>query len=286
MSDLLTRECPAKVNLFLRVLARESSGYHSIETLFCRLAVSDTLTAERIDHGIDLTVEGTDTGPVEENLVYRAATLALAATGNRSGVRLHLVKRIPLGAGLGGGSSDAAAALHLVNHLMGDAIPRGELLQLGARLGADVPFFVSEAACALAWGHGDRMLRLPPPPSRPILLLTPPVPMATAQAYAALDRERPQPLARGSVAFDLAVLSEWGHLARLSGNDFESVVFARHPELRAAFGALANTHPLLCRMTGSGSTLFAVYRSEQERADAIAMLGPRYGSLLGTTTAA
>ena len=152
----------AKVNLFLRVLAREADGYHGIETLFCLLDLADELTAERREpgHGITIDVSGADTGPPEKNLAVRAARLVLEATSVRIGVHLHLVKRIPVQAGLGGGSSDAAAALTAVNLLTGGAVPRHELLQFAARLGADVPFFFVHAPLALAWGHGDRLMRL------------------------------------------------------------------------------------------------------------------------------
>ncbi|HET9064882.1 MAG TPA: 4-(cytidine 5'-diphospho)-2-C-methyl-D-erythritol kinase [Gemmatimonadales bacterium] len=284
MTDHLTVSCHAKVNLFLRVLAREADGYHGIETLFCRIALADTLTMERIDTGVELTVTGADVGPIDQNLAFRAAELALATTGRRFGVRMHLQKAIPAGAGLGGGSSDAAAALHGVNQLAGDAIPRGELLHLASRLGADVPFFASGAACALAWGHGERLLRLPPLPERSMLVLSPPIRIATAEAYAAVDAIRQQAGSRGSVALDLPVLAAWGDIARLGGNDFEAVVFGLHPSVRAAFGALANTHPMLCRMTGSGSSLFAVYRTARDRDDAAAMLGSTYGTVVTTTS--
>lgn len=282
MSASLSLTCPAKVNLFLRVLAREADGYHGIETMFCRIALADTLTMDQIEHGVELTVEGPDLGPIERNLAYRAADLALATTGRRFGVRMHLTKRIPAGGGLGGGSSDAASALHGVNQLAGGAIPRGELLHLASRLGADVAFFTSGAACALAWGHGERMLRLPPLPARPMLIVSPPIHVATAEAYAAVGAMRQQAGSRGSVALELPVLAAWGDVARLGGNDFESVVFGQHPTIRAAFGALANTHPMLCRMSGSGSSLFAVYRTTRDRDDAAAMLGTKHGVVTAT----
>lgn len=285
MSEPFTLTSPAKINLFLRVLAREVDGYHGIETMFCRLALADTLTVERIPHGIELEVTGADVGPIEQNLAYRAADLALATTGRRFGVRMHLTKRIPAGAGLGGGSSNAAAALDGVNYLAGDAIPRAEILHLASRLGADVPFFASHAACALGWGHGERLLRLPPLPVRPMLIVSPPVHVVTADAYAAVDAMRQQAGARGSVALELPALAAWGDIARLGGNDFESIVFGQQPAVREAFGALAGTHPMLCRMTGSGSSLVAVYRTARDRDDAAAMLGSRHGAVAVTENA-
>ena len=280
MSDRVELPCHAKVNLLLRVLAREADGYHGLETVFCRLDLADTLVVERVADGISLVVEGADVGPERDNLAWRAAEAVLSATGRRFGVRMHLTKRIPAGAGLGGGSSDAAAALVAVNRLAGDSVPLAELLNLAARLGADVPFFVMDAPVALGWGHGERLLRLPPLPPRPMLLVAPGIHVPTPEAYGWIDAMRDQAGRRGSVALHLDALGNWSDLARMGGNDFESVVFGQHPPVRAAFEALAQTRPLLCRMTGSGSALVAVYRSEEDRADATAMLGTRHGTVL------
>ncbi len=284
MTDTLTRECPAKVNLFLRVLAREADGYHGIETLFCRIGLADTLNVARTSSGISLAVTGADVGPVEQNLAWRAADAVLAATGRRFGVTMELTKRIPAGGGLGGGSSDAAATLLGVNQLANNAIPRAELLQMAYRLGADVPFFMMESSCALAWGHGQRMLRLPPPPPMPILLLLPDISVPTADAYGWIDEMRQSAGPRGSVALDLEVLHGWSDIARLGGNDFEAAVFGKFPGIRAGFEALVGTRPLLCRMSGSGSTLFAVYRNARDRDDAAMQLGTRYGATVTTSS--
>ncbi len=285
MTDTVTAACHAKVNLFLRVLARESDGYHGIETLFCRIALHDTLDVTRTDSGITLTVEGADLGPVEENLAWRAADAVLAATGRPFGVAMRLVKRIPAGGGLGGGSSDAAQALHAVNRLANGAVPRAELMQMAHRLGADVTFCWSEASLALGWGHGQRLLRLPPLPPLPMLLLLPGVAVPTAAAYGWVDEVRASASPRGAVTLDLDVLSRWSDLARLGGNDFESAVFGQFPPIRAAFEALVGTGPLLCRMSGSGSTLFAVYRNERDREDARMRLGSKFGEVLATEVA-
>ncbi len=271
----------AKLNLFLRVLAREADGFHGIETLFCRISLADELTVERRDGAeITLTVEGADCGPAAENLAVRAARLVLEATGKTFGVHLTLRKRIPVRGGLGGGSSDAAATLLAVNQLANNAVPRAELLQFAARLGSDVPFFASGGALALAWGHGERMLRLPPLPAAPALLLIPPVSVSTPDAYRQVDAAWQSAGKRGAVALDLEALQSWGSIGRLAGNDFEFALFGRLPELKAGFEALAATHPLLCRMTGSGSTLFAVYRTARERDDAQLMLSRKLGLVL------
>jgi 4-diphosphocytidyl-2-C-methyl-D-erythritol kinase len=279
----LTRKAPAKANLFLRILAREASGYHGIETLFCLLDLADDLTAERRPgEGVTIDVQGADVGPAADNLAVRAAEMVLQATGRRFGVHLTLAKRIPTQAGLGGGSSDAAAALLLTNQLAGSPVPRHELLQFAARLGSDVPFFLSEARLALAWGHGERMLRLPALPEAPALLLVPPEGMSTAEAYAWIDQGG-EASRRGGLALEPDTLRSWGDIARMAGNDFEAALFARKPSLKAAFEALTSTGPMLCRLTGSGSAFLAVYRTPADRGDAAMMLGRKHGRLLEVT---
>lgn len=281
----LSVPAPAKINLFLRVLAREETGYHGIETLFCLISLADSVTVDRREgRGASVEVTGADVGPPEQNLAVKAANAVLESVGHPFAVHLTLTKRIPVQAGLGGGSSDAAAALLATNRLAGDAIPRHELLQIAARLGSDVPFFLSGAPLALAWNRGKRMLRLPPLPAAPLLLLTPPVSVATAEAYGWIDAARRSAGRRGAVALDLNALSGWGDIARMAGNDFESPVFGRHPEIRAAFEALVQTRPLLCRMSGSGSTMFALYRSVRDREDAVSMLGRKHGTLMAVET--
>jgi 4-diphosphocytidyl-2-C-methyl-D-erythritol kinase len=283
----LTLTAHAKVNLFLRVLAREDDGYHGIETLFCLINLADTLRIEQHDgRGVKLTVEGADCGPAEQNLAVRAAQMVLEAIGHPFGVDLSLTKRIPLQAGLGGGSADAAAALIGVNQLAGNRVPRHELLQYASRLGADIPFLLSGAPLALGWGHGERLLRLPPLPAAPGLLLIPPIGISTVDAYRQVDGARAGIGRRGAVALDLDALSSWGSVARLAGNDFEFALFGRHPELKKGFEALAGTHPLLCRMTGSGSALLAIYRGAREREDARMQLNPRLGKIIDIETLA
>lgn len=284
MTDRVRVLAHAKANLFLRVLAREVSGFHSIETLFTLLELADEITVERTASGVELSVHGADTGPVEENLAYRAARSLLAAVGERFGVRIELLKRIPVGGGLGGGSSDAAATLHAVNRLAQHAVPRHEILQLAAALGSDVAFFASGAPLALAWGHGERLFRLPAPASAPAIVVVPSFGLSTKAVYQSLDAMRPADLKRGAVAFDLEAFSSWGSIARLGGNDLEGVVFAREPRLKVLHERIAHTGPLLVRLSGSGSALVAVYRSEAARDNAVLELGEKDYRIVKTAT--
>ncbi|MEO6067788.1 MAG: 4-(cytidine 5'-diphospho)-2-C-methyl-D-erythritol kinase [Gemmatimonadota bacterium] len=284
-----TIETHAKINLFLRVLSREESGYHGIETLFCRISLADRLTIEAVGRSdgpaVVLTSEGEDCGPPEANLAARAAQLVLDATGNRTSISIHLEKRIPSKSGLGGGSSDAAAALEATNQLLGNPVPRHELLQLASKLGADVPFFLSGASLALGWDRGDRLFRLSALPSAPGLLLIPPIGVSTAEAYKWVDGARSEAGRRGALALELEGVQSWGSIARMAGNDFESAVFGRLPAIREAFEKLVATQPLLCRMSGSGSALFAIYRSAGDREDAKMRLGKKLGRVMAFETA-
>ncbi len=278
----------AKLNLFLRVLAREQSGFHQIETAFALVELADDIVVTRTEAGVSLTVAAAsrDLGPVEDNLAVRAARLILAATGARFGVAITLTKRIPVQAGLGGGSSDGAAVLHAVNALANNAVPRHEVLQLAARLGADVAFFAGGAAAALAWGRGERQFRLPPLPAAPALIGVPHQGVATPDAYRWWDAMHPEPAARGPVLLDADAFSGWGSVGRLGGNDFELPVFGKHPELRALFERLAQTRPLWVRLCGSGSAVAAVYKTPRDRDDAASVVDRKTVTPITTTTRA
>ena len=282
----------AKLNLFLRVLAREQDGYHQIETAFSLVELADELVVTRLEEGkgVVLDVDGPDLGPPDENLAVRAARAVLDATGSRFGVRIALSKRIPVRAGLGGGSSDAAAVLGAVNVLGGAAVPRHELLQFGAKLGADVSFFVSGAPLALGWGRGQRLYRLAPLPSAPALIAIPRTAVSTADAYRWWDEHQAgggtSAAPRGPVVLDSESFSSWGNIGRLGGNDFEIPVFGRHPEIRRLFERLAETGPMWLRLCGSGSAVAAVYRTDRDRDDAVARLGQRGHTLISTSTRA
>jgi 4-diphosphocytidyl-2-C-methyl-D-erythritol kinase len=276
----------AKVNLFLRILAREASGFHQIETAFALLELADELIVRQTSAGVSLETESTALGPADENLAVRAARLVLDATGNRFGVAITLTKNIPVRAGLGGGSSDAAAALHAVNALAGNAVPRQELLHFATRLGADVAFFASGAPLALAWGRGERQFRLPAPPSLPALLAVPAISVSTPDAYKWWDEQNSAPASRGPVVLDAEALGSWGSIGRLGGNDFEATLFGKHPELRSLYERMAQTAPLWVRMSGSGSAIAAVYKKERDRDDAMQRLGEKQQKLIKTATRA
>lgn len=273
---------PAKLNLHLEVLAREESGYHQLETLFCELELADELEFAPAPAGVEVMVEGAapglaDLGAPEENLVFRAARLFQQETGITDGVRVRLRKRIPVGGGLGGGSSDAAATLLALDRMHRGRLGEQGRLRLGAQLGSDVPFFLCGSPLALAWGRGGRLLPLEPLPSLPVLLLLPGRGVSTPAAYQALDQARGgrQTGAEPSV-LRASLLTDWDYLAHHSRNDFEEVVFDQLPALASARQLLLDQGALLARLTGSGSTIFGVFRDHgrlQRAAQAAASLG-------------
>ena len=270
MSELAVRvAAQAKLNLHLRVFPRDESGYHPLETIFHRIDLADDLVVEITSGTRTLDVAGTGTGPVESNLAWRAASAYAEHNRWPGGFNIALTKRIPVGAGLGGGSADAAAVLRALNSLSPSPMPAPRLLALGGTMGSDIPFLLSDAAMALAWSRGERMLSLPPLPRHDLLLMTPEFSVTTADAYRWLDEDRArgsdgresmgeQPPGGEAIAFDLLDLSSWARIAKFARNDFEPVVAARHPELSSYLARLRSSRATLAGMTGSGSTLFGV----------------------------
>lgn len=262
MPDRVEVAAPAKVNLRLRILAREESGYHQLETVFCAISLADRVVVARGEPGIRLEVEGgVDVGPPGRNLVVRAAERFHREMGIAPAVDLHLTKQIPAAAGLGGGSSDAAAVLRALNALHGDPLPRAALLQLAIELGADVPFFLCGSPLALAWGRGERLLPLPPLPPRPVLVAHPGQVMPTADAFREVAAERAGGYPPEAALISPDALRSWVRVAELAHNDFETVVVRRIPMLADGLNIMLDAGARIALLAGSGSCIFAIFDS-------------------------
>jgi 4-diphosphocytidyl-2-C-methyl-D-erythritol kinase len=252
----------AKVNLRLRILARETSGYHQIETLLLRLTLADVIRVRRaVTRTLDVTGDAAAIGPVDENLAWRAAVAYGEATGQRDGFAIELEKQIPIGGGLGGGSADAGAVLRALDAMAANPIGEPALLRIASSLGADVPFLTSEHAYALAWGRGDRLLALEPPPPRVVMLMLPSFPVNTAAAYGwlAAARAHAPPDADTGRVLRPGRLSDWDEISELATNDFEPVVAERHPAIGLMVRAMRDEMGLApVMLAGSGSTVFGV----------------------------
>jgi len=259
-------QAQAKLNLYLRILTREESGYHSIETIFHRVELADEVVLRvEEDELRTIDVQGADIGPTESNLAWRAAVAYQEEAGWPRGFTIELDKKIPVAAGLGGGSADAGAVLRILDSLARTPLGQRKLLAIAASLGTDVPFLVSREVMALAWGRGEHMLGLSPLPQRDVLLVTPDFHVDTQEGYDWIDADRDSegdPM-RYSES-DLLLITEqmltsWQSVAALSRNDFIASVSQRHPQVTELLEAFKDTGSLLCSMTGSGSTLFGIY---------------------------
>ncbi|CAD6531062.1 4-diphosphocytidyl-2-C-methyl-D-erythritol kinase [Paraburkholderia kirstenboschensis] len=255
------RDClaPAKLNLFLHITGRRPDGYHTLQTVFQLLDWGDTLHFKRRADGlITRSTEIADVPP-EHDLTVRAATLLKAHTGSPEGVDIEIEKRLPMGAGLGGGSSDAATTLLALNRLWNLNVPRLELQALALKLGADVPFFVfGKNAFAQGVGEALDVVQLPP---RHFLVVTPRVHVPTAAIFSekALTRDS-KALTITDFPAELSCNTEWPE--SFGRNDMQQVVVGKYAEVAQVLRWFENVAP--ARMSGSGASVFAAFRSKAE----------------------
>ncbi|MFA4874106.1 MAG: 4-(cytidine 5'-diphospho)-2-C-methyl-D-erythritol kinase [bacterium] len=250
-------KAPAKVNTILRVVGRRPNGYHDLEMVMVPLTLCDEITLTSIPSGVELSVDGSaDAGMHgDKNLACRAASAMLEASGRSDGVRIELRKRIPVAAGLGGGSSDAASVLRGLNELWGLGLSPEGLAEIGVTLGADVPFFCHHRP-AYVEGIGDRVTPYESFPNLSFLLINPGFAVSTPWVYSQWDLQltvklcgaRVRPLFQG-VSDVLASLH----------NDLERVTIPAHPEIEVIKGALMGAGAAGALMSGSGPTVFGAF---------------------------
>jgi 4-diphosphocytidyl-2-C-methyl-D-erythritol kinase len=271
---------PAKVNLWLRVLGRRSDGFHDLDTLFQAVDLCDEVQVSvEAGAGVELTVEGAELGPTRENLAHRAALGFLDAVGPGAGasrIEIFLRKRIPAGAGLGGGSSDAAAVLRCLNALWAAPLPPTVLSEIGTDLGSDVAFFLGATPLARGRGRGEVLQALPPLPEAHLVIVLPQVHVATGTAYGALARHR---AVHGPEASRVppAGSPTWAGLAEEAVNDFELVVPFAHPPVAASLEALRSAGARPALLSGSGSACFGVFPGEGRARAAASSLASALG---------
>jgi 4-diphosphocytidyl-2-C-methyl-D-erythritol kinase len=241
---------PAKLNLFLHVTGRRPDGYHELQTLFQLIDLSDTVSLSVTDDGRIERPAGPAGVDPDSDLTVRAAKALQAATGCRAGASIRIAKRIPMGGGLGGGSSDAATVLLALNHLWGCRLPVDELARLGLPLGADVPVFV-RGSSAWAEGVGERLVPVELP-ERWYVVIHPGVAVPTRDVFQSPELTRNTPVITIRAFFG----PDGGSGSR---NDCEPVVRARYPEVADALSWLGNFAP--ARLTGTGSCIFAAFGS-------------------------
>ncbi len=255
----------AKINLFLRIVGRRPDGFHDLESVFQSITLHDTLTLEKATAGIDLVVEGADLPADGRKRVRRAADLLVERSrGLRPGVRARLIKRIPVGSGLGGASSDAAAALVGLNRLWDLSLSEDEIVELSGRLGSDVPYFLT-GGTALVTGRGDKVQAMPDLTPSPLLIVVPDEPISTASIYAQVSVPLTPSAKTGSIPrFRSSLAGGLGEWVR-AGNDLEPIARRQCPAIGTIQERLRAAGAYAVAMTGSGSAVFGAFREIDTR---------------------
>ena len=259
---------PAKLNLFLHVVGRRADGYHLLQSVFALIDRCDLLRFRVREDGVIARVNEVRGVPAEQDLVVRAARELQAAAGARLGADIELEKRLPLGGGLGGGSSDAATTLMVLARLWGTGLDEAQMLRLAERLGADVPFFLFGRP---AWveGAGEQLTEIRVPAAW-YVVLTPPVAVPTAAVFAAPELTRNTEALKMEDFSAQAGESAAGPSGVRFRNDLEAVVVTRYPAVGEHLAWLARHGD--ARMTGSGSSVFAAFASREAAERVIAAL--------------
>lgn len=246
----------AKINLSLRVLGRRPDGYHELRTVFQTVGLHDVIEIDyRKASRTSLEIDGPQ---IPDNLVLKAARLVLDEIRATASLRFRLTKNIPMGGGLGGGSSDAAAILLALPVLARKFIEMPRLMHLAAALGSDVPFFLM-GGTALGIGRGEELYPLPDYPSKPLIILAPQIHVSTPEAYRSLRRELTSPEEFLKLGIFQSYVWSMGLNSLLAQNDFEAAVFSQHAELGRWRRKLERLGAQPARLSGSGAALFGVF---------------------------
>ncbi len=256
----------AKINLYLEVLRRRRDGYHAIETIFQSVGLADELHFTERASGIALTCSTSELDSGEANLVHRAATLLQRKTDCSQGARIHLEKKIPIAAGLAGGSGNAAATLLALNHLWDLGLTLAELQRLALELGSDVPYCMIGGTMA-AGGRGEQLTPLADVPAAWAVLLHPPMAVSASRVYNSpkLRLSGEKSFAGRTASFRRAIAAlQRGDLPGVVFNRMEEVVFDEQPHLAAAKQRLIEAGCCAAAMSGSGPTIFGLCASKQE----------------------
>lgn len=259
----------AKINLSLRVLGRRTDGYHELETIFQTITLQDRLTfATRDDERLTLTCDAPDIPVDESNLIIRAAGELRRLYEIKKGAQIHLEKRIPAAGGLGGGSSNAAITLLALAQLWQLKIEKHELEKIGTRLGADVPFFFT-GGTARATGVGTELTALGDLPAKHLLIVTPNVKVSTAEAYQALNAPALTKARADIILFSSRPHEEFSDLSPDDlRNDFEPVIFKRHPEIKRVKASLLSAGARGALLSGSGASVFGLFDNTETQGSA------------------
>lgn len=261
----ITVLAPAKINLILRILDRRADGFHNLWSLMQTVGLEDEVAIQLSRNHLDIKLQcdSRSLSTDRTNLVYRAAAAVLQRSERKVGLDIALTKRIPMGAGLGGGSSDAAATIVGLNRLLNLEWAAMDMAQVGQALGSDVPFFFFAPSATVA-GRGEQVNPIRITGSRWVVLVNPGFAVETKWAYQQLSSTRSsvQPLSESHAVVGRERLLSWEHVLGLTENDFEIPVFKAHPVLREIKQKLLSQGAEAALLSGSGATVFGIFRDE------------------------
>lgn len=273
-------QAPAKINIYLKVVNRREDGYHELRTIMVPISLFDEIFLAPAETGIHLSAPGCNCSDAD-NLVYKAAALFFEHTGIPPGISIGVNKRIPVGAGLGGGSSDAASVLLGLNDLFQTELSTGDLMALAARLGADCPFFILRRPLLMG-SRGDEVIQEVHLQEREYLLVIPPFSLSTAQVYSEVKSPLTPDVVRFTIdnkGYNVIAPEQWLE------NDLETAAFGICPELKLIKSELIDAGALGVLMSGSGSSVFGVFKDRNHLCNGLSRLKRHDGySYIPTTT--
>lgn len=278
----MTEYAYAKINLSLDVVCRRDDGYHDVNMIMQSLELNDTVEAELTDGGIEVTCDSASVPCGKGNIAYRAARLMIDKCGRDCGVRIHIKKRIPVCAGLAGGSADGAAVIRLMNALLGANFDSATLESVAAAVGSDVPFCIN-GGTALAFGTGTQIKSLPSFGSHIVLLVKPPIDVPTPWVYKNLKLgEVVHPDIDGFIS--ALERNDADSALATSGNVLESVTISKYPIIENIKSEMINNGAKFAMMSGSGPTVFGIFENKGDAENAARFFKKSYDEVIVTKT--
>jgi len=281
--DEITIQTPAKINLSLDVISKRQDGYHNVETIMQSISLYDNITVQKSENGLSVRCDSPHVPSGSGNTAWQAAKAFFDEYPGNGGARIVLEKKIPVSAGLAGGSANAAGVLKALNMLYGEPFSEVKLVDIARRIGADVPFCL-KGGTALARGIGDELIPLPDFAGIRVVVVKPPFPVSTAWVYRNLNLralgERPDTLTLVSAIEEMDILT----LARGMRNVLESVAVKAHGEIGEIIGEFLELGALGSRMSGSGSAVFALFDDDKLAEKAFDHFSSRYEEVFYTET--
>jgi 4-diphosphocytidyl-2-C-methyl-D-erythritol kinase len=276
--DNIKIKTPAKINIGLNITGKRADGYHNIETIFYPVSLFDIITIEKSET-TSIQSNNTQLAAEENNSIKKALSLIEIETGKKLNVKIYLEKNIPIGAGMGGGSSDGAAALTALNNLFNLNLDEKRLRELALQIGSDAPYFINPVP-SIAKSRGEELREINFNIPYPVLIINPGIHISTKWAY--------DNLCAGMNKKSINEIKDWenvdwGNLKSILTNDFERVVFPKFPEIESIKNQLYNLGAIFALMTGSGSTVYGIFKDIEAAEKAKEKFPEKYFSFLTET---